>query len=321
MIADLSTVVTPSMISADRLAVRLEGNLQLPAEVAREAAAGFTTGVKAVVNGFATAVKDVATLGLRPGQLELIGVTQEDRDRGYDTSVAIATASGQILIAVGTGGIASALSKAGGCVVQVGRAGLIVFDAAGNAVGAVQGVLDIKQNGVTLSGGVAVAGGLLGLAANARGFKDLKKSAPAARAWSAREIDDYVERLPRKHTPRRSGADLYEIEHTGPYNHTVTGGGVSFDIDGHSGSTILEAKFAGKPSSSPFLPDSSTHPSVRRQILDKVRDELRRVRAIIESGETPFTEIEIITNTEAARPVFEGLLRELGLPGRVRVAP
>ncbi len=112
-ISKLGGVVTPSMIRANRLANELESAAKLPGEVALAAAAGLGTGGKAVVNGFATAVKDVATLGLSPGQLELIGVTKEDRERGYDTAVSISTASGQILIAVGTGGMASALSKGG----------------------------------------------------------------------------------------------------------------------------------------------------------------------------------------------------------------
>jgi hypothetical protein len=64
----------------------------------------------------------------------LIGVTKEDRERGYDTAVAISTASGQVLSAVGTGGITSALSK-GGSVARAASGALILYDAAGNAVG------------------------------------------------------------------------------------------------------------------------------------------------------------------------------------------
>lgn len=60
---------------------------------------------------------------------------------------------------------------------------------------------------------------------------------------------------------------------------------------------------------------------VRAKALNDVRDELHRVRAIIESGETPFTEIEIITNVEEAKPLFEERLRETDAPGMVRLAP
>ncbi len=107
-ITDLAGVITPSMIQFTRIATELQSVARLPGEVARAAAAGLGTGGKAVANGLVTAVKDVATLGLSPGQLELIGVNKEDRDRGYDTAVSISTASGQVLIAVGTGGMASA---------------------------------------------------------------------------------------------------------------------------------------------------------------------------------------------------------------------
>ena len=72
-----------------------------------------------------------------PGQLELIGVTKEDRDRGYDTAVAISTASGEVLIAVGTGQVSSLLSK-GGQVAQTVGGAFVVFDAAENSVGIVR---------------------------------------------------------------------------------------------------------------------------------------------------------------------------------------
>ena len=42
----------------------------------------------------------------------------------------------------------------------------MAYDAAGNAVGVVKGVVDATQKGVSLSNGAQVAGGLLGLAAN-----------------------------------------------------------------------------------------------------------------------------------------------------------
>ncbi len=181
-VAELTGVVTPGMIRSSRLAAELQSAVQLPGEVARAAAAGTLTGAKAVVNGFATAIKNVVTLGLSSGQLELIGVTQEDRDRGYDTAVAISTGSGQVLIAVGTGGIVSALAK-GGSVARSASGALIAYDAAGNAVGVVQGVFDATQDGFKVSNGTQVAAGLLGLSANVRAAAGM--TSPRAEAPSA----------------------------------------------------------------------------------------------------------------------------------------
>ena len=122
MVGDLTGVVTPGMVGSSRLAAQLQATARLPAEVTSAAAAGLVTGGKAIVNGTATAVKNVATLGLSSSQLELIGVTREDRERGYDTAVRIATASGQVLIAVGTSGLTTALSK-GGTVARTASGG------------------------------------------------------------------------------------------------------------------------------------------------------------------------------------------------------
>jgi hypothetical protein len=316
-ISELTGVVTPAMIRAGRLAADLESAARLPAEVARAAAAGTVTGSKAVVNGFATAVKDVATLGLSPGQLELIGVTKEDRERGYDTAVAISTASGQILIAVGTGGAASALSK-GGSVARTASGALVAYDAAGNAVGVVQGVYDASQNGINIANGAQVAGGLLGLGANAKSVRDLGRT---ANARHLAEIDEFAKKLPRTTTPTRTPADAYEIKHTGPYNYELSGGGVKFEIDGYRGSTILEAKHVDKPNSSPYVSGSTCPEAVRAKILTETRDRLKKAVAILKSGSTPFKSVEIITNTAGSKALFENMLKEIGLPGTVRLAP
>ena len=174
-VTGLTGVSTPGMMQSSHLAAELDSAIRLPGEVGRAGAAGFGTSGKAIVNGSATAIKNVATLGLSTSQLELIGVTKEDRERGYDTAVTIATFSGEVLIAVGTGGIVSALSK-GGSIARAASGALLVYDAAGNAVGVVQGAYDARQNGVTVSNGARVAGGLLGLGANIKAARGLKPS-------------------------------------------------------------------------------------------------------------------------------------------------
>ncbi len=91
--------------------------------------------------------------------------------------MAISTASGQVLIAVGTGGIASALSK-GGSIARAASGAMIAYDAAGNAVGVVQATYDGTKNGWNISNGMQVAGGVLGLGANALAARGLKSSSP-----------------------------------------------------------------------------------------------------------------------------------------------
>ena len=312
------------MIRSTGLAKELQSAGRLAGDVARVVAAGgegLGTGAKAVVNGFATSVKDVATLGLSPGQLELLGVSKEDRARGYDTAVMFSTGSGQVLIAVGTGGIASTLSK-GGAVARAGSGALVAYDTAGNAVGVVQGVHDTATNGVSIAGGVQIAAGALGLGANvkaARGLKSSRSTKQVAPTKTPQDVDEYVATLPRKPTPTRTPANQYEIKHTGPYNFTVSGGGAKFDVDGYRGSTILDAKHVKKPSNSPYVPGSTIPDAVRAKVLGSVRDELTRIRTIIESGSTPFTSIEIITNSAKAKRLFEDMLKELSVPGTVRL--
>jgi hypothetical protein len=72
---------------------------------------------------------------------------------------------------------------------------------------------------------------------------------------------------------------------------------------------------------SPFVLGSSIPDAIRAEILDKVRDELMRMRTVIESGSTPFKSVEIVTNSAAAKTVFEAMLTELSIPGSVRLEP
>ncbi len=319
-VGQLTGIVTPGMVTSSRLATTLQSAARLPSEVRAAAAAGLVTGSKAVVNGSATAIKNVATLGLSSSQLELIGVTEEDRRRGYDTAVKIATASGQVLIAVGTSGLTTALSK-GGTVARTASGALVAFDAAGNAVGTVQGAYDASQNGINLENGLQIAGGALGMAANAKSARELSHAASAAAtAAELEKVEAYIAKCPRTPTPSTTAAYRYEIAHTGPHNYTISGGGADFKIDGYRGTTILEAKHAGDLKSSPYIPGSSCPEAIRAKILGNTRTQFEKMRTIIRSGETPFKSIEVITNTPESKALFESMLKEVGVSGTVRLA-
>lgn len=315
MVADLTGGASPGLIRSSRLAMDLQAATRLPKEVTVAAAAGLKTGGKAVVNGSATAIKNVATLGLSSSQLELIGVTEEDRAGGYDAAVTIATASGQVLIAVGTSGLTTALSK-GGTIARTASGTLLAFDAAGNAVGVVQGAYDASQNGINLENGVQIAGSALGLGANAKSARELSRAASAAKLA---EVEEYIATCKRKSTPKKSAANQYEIAHTGPDNYKVSGGGVSAEIDGYRGTTILETKFVGKPKYSPYIRISRFPNRFRSKVINRIRNQLGRMRTIIRSGETPFKSVEIITNTPESKLFFERMLKLFEIPGTVRL--
>jgi hypothetical protein len=170
--------VTPRMIQSTGWLGSIREKMRVAGDIAGAFVSGLGTGAKAVVNGLATAARSTVTLGLNTDQLELIGVSKEDRERGYDTAVTISTGSGQVLIAVGTGGMASALAK-GGTVARAAGGALVAYDSAGNAVGVIQGVYDATQNGVTLANGTQVAAGALGISANVKAAKGLVKARPA----------------------------------------------------------------------------------------------------------------------------------------------
>jgi len=205
---------------AQGIAAKITSAGKLPGAVAGGVGSGLKTGGKALINGGATAVKNVATLGLSTSQLELIGVTEEDRANGYDTAVYIATGSGELLIAVGTGGLAAAL-KAGGTVARAINGALIVHDAAGSAVGVVQGIYDAKVNGFTVTGGASIAANALGVSSNLPGLSNAAKQAPAAPNVPAAKGANVVPQQPSKGVGHRPSAPNVKYK-VGPHKDMPT---------------------------------------------------------------------------------------------------
>ena len=115
-----------------------------------------------------------------------------------------------------------------------------------------------------------------------------------------------------------SGASLaFQIANAGPTEYLVTGGGTQLWVDGIANTTILEAKFIGKPRSSPFIPGSSIADPIRQKILIAVEDEFSRMQKIINDPSAPFLSVRIITNDSAANPYFQSLLDKYNLHGEI----
>ena len=94
---------------------------------------------------------------------------------------------------------------------------------------------------------------------------------------------------------------------------------VKVDIDGFFDTTVLDAKFVDKPNVSPFVPGSDIKPEIRKVIQDKVRNEFRRLSAVIADPAVPFRRLEVRVNDPKAAPFFESLMSEYGIPGAVNI--
>jgi RHS repeat-associated protein len=136
---------------------------------------------------------------------------------------------------------------------------------------------------------------------------------------ATRSLREFVESLPKKPTPANRAADLFEIEQTGPFNFIVSGGGETVRVDGILDASILEAKFIERPKRSPFIPGSQIPDFLREKITKDVRDEFRRLAAVIKDPDVPFRALEVRVNDEQAVPFFKSLIDEFEIPGQVRV--
>jgi hypothetical protein len=152
--------------------------------------------------------------------------------------------------------------------------------------------------------------------------RDAERAADARRAAAldAAATQRWLDELPTKPTPSRTPADRFEIEHTGPVNYRLTGGGESVWTDGFRVSdwTALEAKHVGNPERSPYVDGSTLPEPVRAAIQADLENELQRYGAVIRS-DPHVRQLEIITNEPRAVPKFEELMQRLGVPGQVRL--
>jgi hypothetical protein len=152
--------------------------------------------------------------------------------------------------------------------------------------------------------------------------RDAERAADARRAAApdVAATQRWLDELPTKPTPNRTPADRFEIEHTGPVNYRLTGGGESVWTDGFRASdgTALEAKHVGNPQRSPYVDGSTLPEPVRAAIQADLENELQRYGAVIRS-DPHVRQLEIITNEPRAVPKFEELMQRLGLPGQVRL--
>jgi hypothetical protein len=133
------------------------------------------------------------------------------------------------------------------------------------------------------------------------------------------EVSAYRNSLPTQLTPSTTAANRYEIGKTGPLNYRLSSGSVHIDADGIDDATgaVLEAKYVGDPSRSPFISDSGAPAFIREAIDAQVRDEIARYGVIIADQSNPLTHLRIITNHPRAVPYFKGLLSDLQVPGFV----
>ncbi|MFY0528940.1 restriction endonuclease fold toxin-2 domain-containing protein [Archangium gephyra] len=97
--------------------------------------------------------------------------------------------------------------------------------------------------------------------------------------------------------------------------------GQAVDADGYRSSDahLLDAKHVEKPDSSPFINGSRCLERVRDSIRLKEFEQFSRYAAVLKDPMTPAVGLEVILNDARAMPFFEGLMRELGIPGRIVV--
>ncbi|RLD17560.1 MAG: hypothetical protein DRI69_12025, partial [Bacteroidetes bacterium] len=97
-----------------------------------------------------------------------------------------------------------------------------------------------------------------------------------------------------------------------PHNFTKD----NLDVDGFelSTGTLIDTKYVGNPSNSPYTGASNFPP-----IQDDLLDELKRYKHIINDVDTPVRALKIVTNNEQAKTYLEGIMNSLSIPGGVVV--
>lgn len=137
-----------------------------------------------------------------------------------------------------------------------------------------------------------------------------------------RAFADWIEKAPTR-APQVPDAEhaKFQVKYAGPEERLVrasSGEEVWADGGRAADCRLLEAKYVGDPSKSPFV--SASNP-VHERIRNLVREQFQRYAAIIRDLRSPAVSLEVITNDSRAVPFFEALLKDLGIPGEVVVRP
>jgi RHS repeat-associated protein len=153
--------------------------------IAGGTARGLKTGANGVANGLSRAAVSTVTLGYK-NDAKIFTMTEEDTAYGGNISENIAAASGEILIAAGTIGVAQAAQAIQAPKVIKGiSTSLAAYDAAGNGVNAGRGIYDMTQNGPTFTNTVQVGSSVVGFCINTKAFSKTIDNLPTNKLANA----------------------------------------------------------------------------------------------------------------------------------------
>lgn len=84
---------------------------------------------------------------------------------------------------------------------------------------------------------------------------------------------------------------------------------------------MLDAKYIGDPSISPYVDGSNVPSFLRDKILTQQQYEFQRYQSVINDPTVPFDSLNILTNEPGAVSYFQRLLDTYQIPGEVKVVP
>ncbi len=128
---------------------------------------------------------------------------------------------------------------------------------------------------------------------------------------------------PRREVSGTGPAKKFQRNVAGNEEILVKGGDKQVWADGArlEDSHLVEVKHVDKPDTSPFIDGSKCNEAVRASIRQTQFEEFEKYAAILKDPATPAVGLEVIVNDARAAPFFESLMRQFGIPGRIRIVP
>jgi hypothetical protein len=134
----------------------------------------------------------------------------------------------------------------------------------------------------------------------------------------------WVDSREKRPAPRGTPAAEYQVKHCGEDEFLVSAeNGAKVWADGvrPEEAALVEAKHVGSSDRSPYLPGSGFPDKLRLKVRADLLEQLQRYAEVVRDPTTPATAVEIVTNHPDAVELFEQLLQEAGVPGKVVVRP
>lgn len=84
---------------------------------------------------------------------------------------------------------------------------------------------------------------------------------------------------------------------------------------------VIEVKYVGNATRSAYVPGSRCDERRRQEVMQSMKSEFERYSTVLNDPRNGLEEFEVVTNAPESKKLWEGLMQEYGIKGKVIIVP